>query len=891
MASDSEEIEYQALGAHTTQFRPFQQQEAEEEEEESDISLHEEQGFLVHMSPEANKTQWNHVDDLDKFFTSVYEYHQRHGFQNMVLSEILQLVQFVFVVLFMTYLSWCVNYAELFDEVQHNSTEKKTFSDITYPLGTCISKFSFLTWLLLFLCILFLMGRSVKMAFNFSNYLRTHNFFISALNTETRDLSNMTWHEVQLRLLEVQKEQQICIHKQDLTQLDIYHRILRFKNYLVAMVNKDLLPLKFRLPFIGEHAILTHGMRFNLDVLLYWSPWSIFVNSYTMREEYKNSQKKKWLAERLSTHIGILALLNFVLCPFIFFYQIIYFFFRYAEFVKRSPSFLGSRQWANYGRLYLRHFNELDHELNARLNRAYIPSKMYMNSFTSPSLTILAKYLAFFAGAPAAVLFVLGILDFNDVTKVEHLFTVASVCGMVATICSSLIPDENEVFCPERLMMSILAQIHYMPDHWKGRAHTSFVRDEFAMLFQYKLVYIIEELLSPLITPFWLFFMLRPKSSQIVDFFRCFTVEVAGVGDVCSFAQMDIKKHGNPQWTKAKPAEPMVARSMQAENGKIELSLMHFATTNPEWKPPQESHMFINGVKYEVQKELPALTSIIADPISLPSLGYVNPVAPILTMSTSTNLGSPNQDPSISLSPFLGQSHKLRGGLSNFDGPLISGSNLQTSLTGSDSFHAASYPAGMLDEGQRELLSGNMSLSVLHIHETHHRQRHSDGRSRHAAYDGLGTYQDKQPSGATSGVARPQSIFPHRQQFQTYFGCSQSSSTNTSRTVIAPEEQEPYSHLYRPPQDVDHQLTLTLEDQAAYSAQNTQYCDEDGFGLSDFSSLPPLAEPGLHYGSPTTVSSTPSPGQHMALGARLAGEHMPEIKEDSIEHEIDTSMS
>lgn len=36
--------------------------------------------------------QWNHVDDLDKFFTSVYEYHQRHGFQNMVLTEILQVV-------------------------------------------------------------------------------------------------------------------------------------------------------------------------------------------------------------------------------------------------------------------------------------------------------------------------------------------------------------------------------------------------------------------------------------------------------------------------------------------------------------------------------------------------------------------------------------------------------------------------------------------------------------------------------------------------------------------------------------------------------------------------------------------------------------------------------
>jgi len=33
---------------------------------------------------------------------------------------------------------------------------------------------------------------------------------------------------------------------------DIYHRILRFKNYSLAMMNKSLLPVKFQLPFYGE---------------------------------------------------------------------------------------------------------------------------------------------------------------------------------------------------------------------------------------------------------------------------------------------------------------------------------------------------------------------------------------------------------------------------------------------------------------------------------------------------------------------------------------------------------------------------------------------------------------------------------------------------------------
>lgn len=59
-------------------------------------------------------------------------------------------------------------------------------------------------------------------------------------------------------------------------------------------------------------------------------------------------------------------------------------------------------------------------------------------------------------------------------------------------------------------------------------------------------VFILEELLSPVVTPIILIFCLRRKSLEIIDFFRNFTVEVIGVGDTCSFAQMDIRQHGHP---------------------------------------------------------------------------------------------------------------------------------------------------------------------------------------------------------------------------------------------------------------------------------------------------------------------------------------------------------
>ena len=41
----------------------------------------------------------------------------------------------------------------------------------------------------------------------------------------------------------------------------------------------------------------------------------------------------------------------------------------------------------------------------------------------------------------------------------------------------------------------------------------------------------------------------------------------------------------------------------QAEDGKTELSLMHFAITNPQWQPPHETNHFISQLKERVQRE------------------------------------------------------------------------------------------------------------------------------------------------------------------------------------------------------------------------------------------------------------------------------------------------
>merc|ERR1719392_304843 len=574
------------------------------------------QDVMIHMVPEQGKSKWSHIDDLDSFFSKVYDYHQKHGFTVMMLQEMLELLQFIFVVFFTVFMAECVDYPFLFKDKLPDDYNggKITISDLIVPVG--FTDMRFITQLFVFISVLFWLTRLIVVIYHVFQFWDIKCFYNSALKIPDSSLDSVTWWEVQKRLVAAQAEHMMCIHKQELTPLDVYHRILRFNNYMVAMVNKSLLPLKFNIPILGDYVFLSTGLRFNLELILFKSPWAPF-NQWHLREDYKRVNRRKELADSLKTHILILGCVNLVLMPVILLWQILYSFFNYAEVIKREPGSLGIRKWSLYGRYYLRHFNELEHELSARLSRAYKPATYYMDIFVSPLATVIARNIAFICGSVLAVLLLLTVWD-EDVLNVEHVLTIMTVCGACVAGARVFIPDENLVFCPEKTLTQVIAHIHYFPVQWRGQAHTYSVMAELDMLFRYTAMYLIDEVLSPVVTPLILIFQLSHKSQEIVDFFRNFTVDVVGVGDVCSFAQMDVRRHGNPAWqaNDDKPVPETVARTngyTQAEDGKTEMSLVHFTLTNPGWKPSGDNEKYLAGLKTAAERGVVQLTAMPED--------------------------------------------------------------------------------------------------------------------------------------------------------------------------------------------------------------------------------------------------------------------------------------
>lgn len=159
----------------------------------------------------------------------------------------------------------CIVFSDRFNYA--NSTSH--LSDYIKGTGECIKSISFGFWILIVVAKIFFILQLVKLLYNSSQFWEIKMFFNTALKIADNELDNFTWHEVQKRVIEVQKEQEMCIHKRELTELDIYHRILRHKNYMVAMTNKSLLPIRLKVPIIGEVIFLTRGLKYNIELLLF----------------------------------------------------------------------------------------------------------------------------------------------------------------------------------------------------------------------------------------------------------------------------------------------------------------------------------------------------------------------------------------------------------------------------------------------------------------------------------------------------------------------------------------------------------------------------------------------------------------------------------------------
>ncbi|TPX67487.1 hypothetical protein SpCBS45565_g03676 [Spizellomyces sp. 'palustris'] len=517
-------------------------------------------------SKERSVKMWVETQNLDKLLKKIYAFYIGKGLYSILLARITNLFILAFIVAFSTFLFGCIDYSLI--------RKKQLLSEVIRPY--CLRSIHGAPAFFLIVFSIWWTWQFLRLLTDIPQLLRIHRFYYHVLGITDAEMQTIDWRDIVNKIMhipDIPGPMQTRAMTMKLDAHNIANRILRKDNYMIALFNKDILDLT--VPFLGRRQMLTKIMEWNLSFCILSFA---FNEEGRIRKRFIKDTNRSKLVNELKQRFAMMGLVNLICAPFIFFFFIMHFFFRYAQEFHKNPSSLGSRQYSPFARWKFREFNELPHLFERRLNRSYRMATKYMNQFPNQKITILARFIAFITGAFLTVLIIMTMVEEEllhgfEITPNRSVFFYIGIFGTVMAVSRGMVPDENEVFEPARMLRQ--------------------VRQQFGILFEYKIVLFLQEILSVLFAPLILWYSLPSCAEQIVDFFREFTVHVDSLGYVCSFAVFDFKRHGNLKY--GVPTQNQDEYYISKE-GKMEQSFVNFKINNPDWEPRGDGSQYLNTI-------------------------------------------------------------------------------------------------------------------------------------------------------------------------------------------------------------------------------------------------------------------------------------------------------
>lgn len=490
---------------------------------------------------------WANIENLDNFLAEIYEYYTGNGIWSITLTRMLNLLTLAFVVAFSTFLGSCVDYKKI--------PRSKKMAEILVP--KCTQRWSTSTNIIIWLLAIFWIWKLFETLNDLRRLRRLQDFYRYLLEVRDSDIQTVRWQEIVKKLMDLRDLNPTTAaavkdrhrhfmgtqSKQRMDAHDIANRLMRKDNYLIALINKDVLDFTLPIPFLGNRQLFSKTMQWNLSLCILDH---VFDDRGQVRSLFLKDTHRRVLSDSLAQRFKFAAFMNAICAPFIVIFFMLFYFFRYFNEYQRNPSQIGSRQYTPLAEWKFRQFNELGHFFEERTNMSYPFATRYVDQFPKDKTAQLAKFVAFVAGALVSVLAVASVIDPEsflafEITPERTVLFYLGVFGTVWAVARGVVPEEHMVFDPETALKEVIGFIQYQPTHWQGHLHSNEVRADFSQLYKMKLLIFLEEIISILLTPLVLWFSLPGCSDRVVDFFREFTLHVDGLGYVCSFAVFDFK--------------------------------------------------------------------------------------------------------------------------------------------------------------------------------------------------------------------------------------------------------------------------------------------------------------------------------------------------------------
>jgi len=551
----------------------------------------------VALLNDGPKETWEAISDLDAFFGRMYTYYYERGLRCILFSRVISLLTLAFTILLFFFLVEVLDWHAILHECTSEET-CQTISIIRSDAFGGMSTYTMLYYYLLFT--LYWLWSFVHFLIELRPLLEMHALFRDKLKIDDADLHVISWDELVVKVIELQRTARLCIVKDELTAHDIASRIMRKDNFLIALVNHGLLPHEPLLQLqplsmcLGMSMLLSSGMSKPLE-------WSLYVSVLDAMFDAQFRIRKSFTRDvgALQLRLVLCGVVNLALAPFFVLFMLVFFFLKHAEEFRRRPANSAlSRDYSLHARWTMREFNELPHVFEARLQASHADASAYIRQFPAPLTTLFARFITFIVSAVAAILLLLSLMNekflfyrwppgapevgFNVLWWLALLSTVLAVSRTFDGLGQggTETPYGLVAMQPDALLQSLALHTHHMPEHWRGRGHTRAVYSEFKTLYPYRFALLLHEVLGAVTAPLIMIFLLPPRAGAVLDFLRTFTVYVEGVGHVCSLANFDFERHGDPRYGSTHEGAPF----LRSRDGKMEKAYVNFRAQHPSWR-------------------------------------------------------------------------------------------------------------------------------------------------------------------------------------------------------------------------------------------------------------------------------------------------------------------
>lgn len=236
----------------------------------------------------------------------------------------------MFVAVLLTFLTQCVDYSRV--------PTSKSLDQVIIP--QCTRKMSGLWNAGIWLYSFFFIWKSVQYFFEIRRLVHIRDFYVHLLEIPEQDMQTVSWQDVVARIMALRDQNPKTAtnipanlrrfmgsqSKERLDAHDIANRLMRKDNYLIAMINKDVLNLSLPIPFFGNRQLFSRTMEWYLH---YGILDMAFNELGQVQQDFLRADRRRALSEKLKQRLYFAGVLNLIFAPIVLAYVVIVYFFTY----------------------------------------------------------------------------------------------------------------------------------------------------------------------------------------------------------------------------------------------------------------------------------------------------------------------------------------------------------------------------------------------------------------------------------------------------------------------------------------------------------------------------------------------------------------------------------